>query len=323
MHVLTAGVLSGDILSVARAISLAENHPDEVAALLGDLYQRTGKAVRLGVTGPPGVGKSTLVNSMALSLAAEGERVGIIAVDPSSPFTGGALLGDRIRMQEASSNPSVFIRSMAARGIAGGLARATADASDVLDAAGYAWVLLETVGVGQSEIEVTRHADCTVVVLSPESGDAIQAMKAGLLEAADLVCINKADRPGAERLAGDLRSAFDLCEPRRDVPIVPTEALSGKGVAELGAAVRKFLEEGRRNGRFGRRRLANAATRLRRLVEQRVVRDLWSLPGAESRLEEAARESVEGRCLIHQAARALGDALLGGSPSGFLSGTSR
>src|SRR5688572_10899635 len=185
-------VLRGEALALARAISLVENGAPEGRTLLDALSPRAGKALRIGLTGPPGVGKSTTVDELSAVYRARGEKVGVIAVDPTSPFTGGALLGDRVRMTKASEGDGVFVRSMASRGVSGGLARATQDAADLLDASGRTLILLETVGVGQSEIEISRAADVVIVMLSPESGDGVQAMKSGVLEIADLVAINKA-----------------------------------------------------------------------------------------------------------------------------------
>ena len=196
--------------ALARVISIVENGRPGAQALLQALHAQLGRARRIGITGPPGAGKSTLVAALIAALRARGDTVGVVAVDPSSPFTGGALLGDRIRMGEATLDPGVFIRSMASRGSLGGLALTTKEVADVLDAFGFDHVLVETVGVGQSELDIAAAADTTVVVLVPESGDSIQAMKAGLMEIADLFVINKADRPGAERLAREVEMMLHL-----------------------------------------------------------------------------------------------------------------
>jgi LAO/AO transport system kinase len=232
--------------------------------------------------------------------------VGIIAVDPSSAFTGGALLGDRIRMSRVAEDPEVFMRSMATRGAFGGLARATQDAADLLDAAGCATVLIETVGVGQSEIEVSKAADCVVVLLSPESGDGVQAMKSGVLEAADLVLINKADRPGADRLEYELRSAFELgLRSRKDVPILCAQAVNGTGIPDLAAALDAFVAARKADGSFRARRQKGMETRLRQIAEFLIQKDLWESEGASRRVETAARDVLEGRLSPYQGAQAL------------------
>ncbi|HEX7344962.1 MAG TPA: methylmalonyl Co-A mutase-associated GTPase MeaB, partial [bacterium] len=197
----------GDLRALSRIISWIENSRGDIPAELKPIFSRTGRAFRIGITGPPGAGKSTLVDGLAMFCRAEGRSVGIIAVDPTSPFSGGALLGDRVRMNRAGLDSGIYIRSMATRGSLGGLAEAALDAADILDAFGKDVVILETVGVGQSELDIARAADSTVVVLVPESGDGVQAMKAGLMEIGDIFVLNKADRPGADRAAEELKSA--------------------------------------------------------------------------------------------------------------------
>ena len=201
---------AGSVAALARAVSVVENHRAGFDRLLGALHPRTGRARRVGLTGPPGAGKSTLTTHLAAAYRAAGLKVGVLAVDPTSPFTGGALLGDRIRMESVALDPGVFIRSMATRGSLGGLAAATREVADVLDAFGMDRVLIETVGVGQSELDIARTADTTVVILVPESGDSIQTLKAGLMEIADVFVVNKADRPGADRLRHELEVMLGL-----------------------------------------------------------------------------------------------------------------
>src|SRR5688572_4462464 len=239
-------MLSGDRLALARLITQVENRTEAVPAIMKAVHPRAAHAYVVGVTGPPGAGKSTVVDRLTAALRAEGQTVGIIAVDPSSPFTGGAVLGDRIRMQAHALDAGVFIRSMATRGSLGGLARATGEAAKLLSAFGHDWVLIETVGVGQTELDIMKIADTTVVVLVPESGDAIQTMKAGLMEAADVFVVNKADRAGAPALMAELKFAAHLHyasgTSRKDIdweiPVLSMEAQNNLGVAELLAEVR-------------------------------------------------------------------------------------
>src|SRR2546426_5455789 len=234
-------MLGGDRLALARLITQVENRTAALPAIMKAVYPRAHGAYVVGGTGPPGAGKSTVVDRLTVLLRAEGATVGVVAVDPSSPFTGGAVLGDRIRMQAHALDPGVFIRSMATRGSHGGLARATGDTITLLAAAGYAWVLVETVGVGQTELDIMKLADTTVVVLVPESGDAIQTMKAGLMEAADVFLVNKADRSGAPALMAELTFAAHLsltsaASPKNigwEIPVLSAEAQSGVGIAEL------------------------------------------------------------------------------------------
>src|SRR5262245_38661084 len=203
-------MLDGDRLALARLITRVENRLPDVPEIIRAIHPHTGRAYVLGVTGPPGAGKSTLVDRLTAHLRAKGATVGIIAVDPSSPYTGGAVLGDRIRMQAHTLDPGVFIRSMATRGSLGGLARATGDIIKLMDAFGFPWIIVETVGVGQTELDIIRQVDTTVVALVPESGDSIQAMKAGLMEVADVFVVNKADRDGAHALMAELKFSVHL-----------------------------------------------------------------------------------------------------------------
>jgi len=299
-------LLAGQVPALARAITLVESEDPRAADLLDAVHPSVGRAVRLGVTGPPGAGKSTLVAELAKRFSAAGKAVGIICVDPSSPFTGGALLGDRIRMHEAAAAEGVFIRSMASRGALGGLARATEEAADVMDAAGKDPVILETVGAGQAEVEVARAADTTLVVISPESGDSIQALKSGIMEIADVYVLNKADRDGAKRLKVELESMLDYrCRAdgrRREV--VLTVAREGEGLEELLAAFeahQAWLGEGgrlteRRRQRFHRRirALVNAGVAERMLAKgDRVERMVDAVLSGEETPRRAARRILE------------------------------
>ncbi|MGA7081292.1 MAG: methylmalonyl Co-A mutase-associated GTPase MeaB [Terriglobales bacterium] len=235
---------SGDARALARAISTVENRADGWSDLLKALFPHTGKARVIGMTGPPGAGKSTLVDQLAKHYRKENQTVGIIAVDPTSPYTGGAILGDRIRMQDHYGDAGIFIRSMATRGSLGGLARATADAATVLDASGRDLVMIETVGVGQDEVDIVRLADVTVVILVPGMGDDVQTIKAGIMEIADIFVINKSDREGAERVEREIRAMQSLAM-RHDhrnwtPPIVKTVASEGLGIAELAKAISDY-----------------------------------------------------------------------------------
>lgn len=310
---LVEGVLKGDPLAISKAISAVENGALEGRALMAAVAPHLGRAVRIGVTGPPGVGKSTFVDAVTGLLRSRALRVGILAVDPTSAFTGGALLGDRIRMAKVAEDPEIFMRSMATRGAAGGLARATQDAADLLDAAGCAWILIETVGVGQSEIEIARASDGVLLIVSPESGDGIQAMKSGVMEIADIVVINKADRVGADKLEYDIRSALELgLKGRGDTPILHAEAFRGKGVPEALAAVESFLASARKDGRFEARRRENLVNRLRHIVEHMIEKNLWTGNGASKRLDALVTEVLERRRSSYEAAEELVREAFGG-----------
>jgi LAO/AO transport system kinase len=265
-------VLTGDPRAIARAISLIENESPAGAEVVRDIYPRTGRAYVIGVTGPPGAGKSTLVDRMTTELRGGGQTVGIVAVDPTSPFSGGALLGDRVRMGAHFGDEGVFIRSMATRGHLGGLARATSDVALVLDAAGKDIVMIETVGVGQDEVDIVRTADISIVVLVPGTGDEVQALKAGIMEIADIFVINKADRDGADRLAQSVAAmlALQAFQPGDwPPPILKTEATTGMGVPELIAAIAKFRAHS--EAARATRRRARQEYRLRDLLSHRFL----------------------------------------------------
>jgi LAO/AO transport system kinase len=297
---------NGDPVALARTISIVENDGDGAGVVLDACFRRTGRAFRIGITGPPGAGKSTLVTRIAQEYRKRDETVAVVAVDPTSPFTGGALLGDRVRMAELAGDDGVYIRSMATRGGLGGLAVHTAQVCDVLDAAGFGRVLIETVGVGQSELEVAETADTTVVVLVPESGDTVQAMKAGLMEIGDLFVINKADREGAERAAFAIRSALELRTASSEwtAPVLLTTAVRGDGVPELVERIEEHLEWLRQRGGLGRRRRRRLEQRLRNLVGDHLWRDFHGRVGA-AEWERSVDRLVEHEITPHQAARQL------------------
>ena len=288
------GVLLGRVPDVARAISWAESADARFPDLLALLFPKTGRARVTGLTGSPGAGKSTLTAALARRARARGRKVGIVAVDPSSPFSGGAILGDRIRMQDLYTDPGVLIRSMATRGHLGGLARASADAVDVLDAAGFDDVLVETVGVGQDEVDVFRLAESCVVVLTPGMGDDIQAIKAGLMEVADLFVVNKADRDGADRVVQEILQMLELGEHGAWIPpVVKTVATTGAGLDEL---IEKLEEH--RNFLLGpngaRRKRERTRIRIEGLIREDFLRRVKSLGGDQGALDEAANR-VEAR----------------------------
>jgi LAO/AO transport system kinase len=285
-------IRAGEVRAISRAISAIEDHDPRAEELLQRIFTDTGKSFVIGITGAPGTGKSTLVDRLAALYRTQGNRVGIIAVDPTSPYTGGAILGDRIRMQGHASDPGIFIRSMATRGFLGGLARTTSDVALVLDAAGKEYVLIETVGVGQDEVDIVRLADCTLVLLVPGMGDDVQNMKAGLMEIADIFVLNKSDRDGVERLEAELEAMLHLA-PDRDgwkPMIVRTVGTENKGVDELASAIAKYREQFAGAVERHKRKIEHWKTRLLALAGEAVLRSVVSGAGGEAALDKLARE---------------------------------
>ena len=305
-----AQVRAGDTRAISRAITAIENSDPRAEDLLRELFPFTGRAYLIGVTGAPGTGKSTLVGKLAAHYRAQGKTVGIIAVDPTSPYTGGAVLGDRIRMQGHATDSGIFIRSMATRGFFGGLARATADAALVLDSAGKQIVLIETVGVGQDEIDVVRLAECTLVLVVPGLGDDVQNMKAGLMEVADIFVLNKAERDGADRLEQQLHAMLELA-PSADKggrvwqpPVIRTTATEGKGIGELAEAIEKFHEQRQESGEERARILEYWKQRLLLLLETQLLTRALGNDGQRA-LESLAFEVAERKKNPYTAVREL------------------
>ncbi len=285
-------LFGGDPRTIARAITKVEGGSADAADLMRAVFPKTGRAVVIGITGSPGAGKSSLVDKLALFYKDRGDKVGIICVDPSSPFSGGAILGDRIRMATIGLDKNVFIRSMATRGNLGGLSRATVDAVAILDAAGYNKVIVETVGVGQDEVEIVKTADVSVVVLVPGMGDDIQAIKAGIMEIGDVFVINKADREGVLRTRKELESLLSLAH-RPDMwnpPIVPTVAIENKGIEDLSAAIESYYTFQRNGEGSSVRRRSIARWRLLELLRERLLSDLIGRNGTSEKLDRLAGE---------------------------------
>lgn len=292
-----ARIRAGDVRALSRAITAIENRDPSARDLLARLFPETGAAYLIGCTGAPGTGKSTLVDRLATHYRHANEAVGVIAVDPTSPYTGGAILGDRIRMQGHAGDSGIFIRSMATRGRLGGLSAATADAALLLDAAGKRIVLIETVGVGQDEVDVVRLADCTIVLLVPGLGDDVQSMKAGLMEIADIFVINKSDHDGADRLEQQISATLDLAP---DItawrpPIVHTVASEGRGVEELATAIARFRKHAENSAARESRKIEHWKRRLLAMLESEITERVLASPQGADQLQALAREVAQRR----------------------------
>jgi len=290
-------IRGGEVRALARAISVIEDQRPEAAALLKALFPFSGHARVLGLTGAPGAGKSTLVDQLAREYRRQERTVGIVAVDPTSPYTGGAILGDRIRMQSHHADPGIYIRSMATRGFLGGLARATTDVTTALDASGKDVVMIETVGVGQDEVDIVRLADVTVVILVPGMGDDVQTIKAGIMEIADIFVINKSDREGAERVEREIRAMQSLAI-RKDAwtpPIIKTVATAGKGVDELAAAIVSYEQFLKQKDLLLKKKISNWRERLVEMLRESLLQQLLAERMSEADLSRLAADVAEHR----------------------------